>query len=135
MSWTTRLRTMPAGTRRLLIGGAVITVLAGATWAVAASRDGDGRDKRSATMAGMQGMEGMPGMDMSSGGSVRLTASQIDQVGITFGSVEERTLETKIRTVGIVNFDETRIAQVAPKFGGYFERLYVDFTGKQVRRR
>ncbi|HEU0301396.1 MAG TPA: efflux RND transporter periplasmic adaptor subunit, partial [Longimicrobium sp.] len=31
-------------------------------------------------------------------------------------------------------FDETRVAQVAPKFGGFVERLYVDFTGRAVRR-
>ncbi|NIQ54273.1 MAG: efflux RND transporter periplasmic adaptor subunit, partial [Gammaproteobacteria bacterium] len=27
----------------------------------------------------------------------------------------------------------TRLASVTPKFGGYVERLYVDFTGKPVR--
>ena len=75
----------------------------------------------------------MGGMNMSAGGSVRLTAAQIREFGITFGSAEPRTLEEGVRTVGIVNFDETRIAQVAPKFGGFAERLYVDFTGRPVR--
>ena len=80
------------------------------------------------------GMEGMAGMDMSSSGSIRLTAAQIQDFGITFGSVEERTLEDEVRTVGIVSFDETRLAQVAPRFSGFVEHLYVDFTGRAVRR-
>ena len=86
-----------------------------------------------AAMAGMEGMD-MGGMNMSGDGSVQLTANQINQFGITFGTAEERTLSNEVRTVGIVNFDETRMAQVAPKFGGFVERLYVDFTGKPVRR-
>jgi Cu(I)/Ag(I) efflux system membrane fusion protein len=36
--------------------------------------------------------------------------------------------------VGIVNFDETRLAGVTPKFAGYIERLHVNFTGQPVRR-
>jgi Cu(I)/Ag(I) efflux system membrane fusion protein len=86
---------------------------------------------------GMEGMEmggmDMGGMNMSTDGSVRLTASQIREFGITFGTAEQRLLEDEVRTVGIVNFDETRMAEVAPRFGGFIEHLYVDFTGKPVR--
>jgi multidrug efflux pump subunit AcrA (membrane-fusion protein) len=39
----------------------------------------------------------------------------------------------EIRAVGIVNFDETRLSGVTTKFGGYVERLHVDFTGRAVR--
>lgn len=87
-----------------------------------------------AGMAGMQGMGGMPRMNMSSDGSVGLTADQIRQFGITFGTVEQRPLSAEVRTAGTVTTDETRIAQVTPKFGGFVERLYVDFTGQPVRR-
>jgi multidrug efflux pump subunit AcrA (membrane-fusion protein) len=85
-------------------------------------------------MAGMHGMNGMPGMGMSSDGSVRLSADQIRQFGITFGTVEQRPLSAEVRTAGTVTADETRIAQVTPKFGGFVERLYVDFTGQPVQR-
>jgi Cu(I)/Ag(I) efflux system membrane fusion protein len=67
-------------------------------------------------------------------GAIRLTADQIRTFGVTFGTVETRPLEKTIRTVGLVSFDETRIAYVAPKIGGYVERLHVDFTGKPVGR-
>ena len=130
-----RLRAMPPRAR-WLIAASVIVVTAGVVWAVAAARDGrDSAGKpASRTVDGMPGMEGMGGMDMGGGGSVRLTPQQIAQFGVSFGGVEERMLESTVRTVGVVSFDETRMAKVAPKFGGYVERLYVDFTGKPVRR-
>jgi Cu(I)/Ag(I) efflux system membrane fusion protein len=76
----------------------------------------------------------MEGMDMSADPSVRLTADQIRQFGVTFGSVEERRLEREVRAAGAVTVAETRVADVAPRFGGFAERLYVDFTGQSVRR-
>jgi Cu(I)/Ag(I) efflux system membrane fusion protein len=42
-------------------------------------------------------------------------------------------LADQVRAVGVVAFDETRVAGVTAKFGGYVERLYVDFTGRPVR--
>jgi membrane fusion protein, copper/silver efflux system len=82
----------------------------------------------------MAGMEGMAGMSMTEGGSVRLTSAQIRQFGITFGTVELRQLTSEVRTTGVVTFNETRTAQVAPKFGGFVEQLYVNFTGQPVQR-
>lgn len=129
-AWTRR----PAGMAVALLG--VLAVAFGLVALFdddsdAKAREPDGKGK----MAGMEGMEGMDmgGMQMSMDGSVHLTASQIRQFGITFDFAEQRTLSNEVRTVGIVNFDETRLAQVAPKFGGFVERLYVDFTGKPVR--
>jgi multidrug efflux pump subunit AcrA (membrane-fusion protein) len=121
------------------VGMAVIVAsliaLIGVIFAV--TRDEEDVDTKLASpetaMAGMEGMD-MGGMNMSGDGSVQLTANQIQQFGVTFGTAEERALANEVRTVGIVNFDETRMAQVAPKFGGFVERLYVDFTGKPVRR-
>jgi Cu(I)/Ag(I) efflux system membrane fusion protein len=130
-----KLRAVTKRARWIVAAGAIVAT-AGVVWAVAAARGG--RDSvvkpASRTAGGMAGMEGMGGMDMGGGGSVRLTPHQIAQFGVSFGGVEERMLESTVRTVGVVSFDETRMAKVAPKFGGYVERLYVDFTGKPVRR-
>ena len=82
----------------------------------------------------MAGMPGMEGMDMGGDGTVTLTAAQLDQFGITFGSVEERMLEQSVRTTGIVAIDETRVVRVAPKVSGFIERVYADYTGQAVRR-
>ena len=83
---------------------------------------------------GTSNMAGMAGMNMTSGGAVTLTAGQIRQFGITFGSVEVRPLTSETRTTGVITVDETAVTQVAPKFGGFVERLYVNFTGQPVRR-
>ena len=88
----------------------------------------------SANRGGAQSMSGMAGMNMTSGGAVTLTADQIRQFGITFGSVEVRPLTSETRTTGVVTVDETAVTQVAPKFGGFVERLYVNFTGQPVQR-
>jgi multidrug efflux pump subunit AcrA (membrane-fusion protein) len=98
-----------------------------AIWAIVASRD-DGRDAKP------QAMNDMPAMDMSSDGSAQLTAAQIAQFGVTFGTVEDRMLTAAARTTGVVTLDETRMTKVAPKFAGFVERLHVNFTGQAVRR-
>lgn len=131
-AWTGRSRR----TRYLLVAVAVLALL-GVIWAVAVRDNGSdtggaARSEQSATQGGE--MAGMEGMAMSGDGTVRFTAGQIRQFGITFGTVEERTLEQTVRTVGIVTFDETRLAQVSPRVSGFVERLYVDFTGQPVRR-
>ena len=136
LTWNDRVAGLRPRTRRLIVGGIAVALVSGTVWAIAATRGQDDAPANEAagSMAGMEGMGGMAGMDMSSDGSVQLTANQISQFGITFGTVDMRTLENEVRTVGIVNFDETRMAQVAPKFGGFVERLYVDFTGQPVQR-
>lgn len=76
----------------------------------------------------------MPGMNMSSDGSVALTAQDERRFGVTFGTVQMRQISTDVRTVGAVLVNETRLAKVTPKFSGYVEQLYVNFVGQPVRR-
>jgi len=76
----------------------------------------------------------MPGMNMSTDGSVTLTAQDERRFGITYGTVQMRPLSNEVRTVGTVLVNETRLAKVTPKFSGYVERLYVNFVGQAVRR-
>lgn len=137
MIWHTRWRTwwrqLPPRTQNaILIGGSLVVVMLGG-WAIVSSGD-DSSQARSGGMAGGEGMEGMAAMNMSGDGSVVLTAGQIAEFGLTFGTVEMRMLETEVRTVGTVTFDETRVAQIAPKFGGFVERLHLAYTGQPVRR-
>lgn len=110
---------------------------------LAACRGGDGARQQhgkhadtsaASGLAAATGGMAMPGMTMSSSGTVRLTRDQIRRFGITFGEVERRTLERDTRAAGVVRVDETRLAQVSPKFAGYVEHLLVDFTGRHVRR-
>ncbi|MGH7549900.1 MAG: efflux RND transporter periplasmic adaptor subunit [Gemmatimonadota bacterium] len=112
-----------------LIGAAILTFsIVAKPWRKDPAPGAADGAQNSGSMAGMQGME------MGDEGTVRLTADQIRTFGVTFGTAEVRPLEKEIRAVGLVDFDETRMAYVAPKFGGYVERLYVDFTGQPVSR-
>jgi Cu(I)/Ag(I) efflux system membrane fusion protein len=132
MGWWTRLS---RGARRAVLVISVALLAAGTAFVlVGRGRDSSPRGQARPDSAGRPAPGGMAGMDMSAGGEVRLTPEQVRQFGVTFGSAEQRTLSDEVRTVGVVAFDESRQAQVAPKFGGYVERLYVDFTGQPVRR-
>ena len=134
LTWRDRLSGMSAGVRRLIVGGLVVALVALTVWIVAVNGSDDSDVQETDGTTGTDGMAGMEGMNMGGDGTVQLTADQLSQFGITFGTVDMRTLRNEVRTVGVVTFDETRIAQVAPKFGGFVERLHVDFTGQPVRR-
>ncbi|MEO5904322.1 MAG: efflux RND transporter periplasmic adaptor subunit [Gemmatimonadaceae bacterium] len=78
---------------------------------------------------------GMAGMDMSlRGGGVRLTASQIREFGVTFDTLKLRPFQNQVRATASIVMDETRVAQITPKFNGFVERLFVNATGQTVRR-
>lgn len=110
---------------------AIVAVVVTGTWYALHRR---GSSAAASTRATSGGMAGMAGMSMSSEGSVQLDASRIRQFGVTFGTAAVRPLTAETRTTGFVTFDETRLAQVTPRFGGYVERLYVQTTGQPVRR-
>ncbi|MDQ6634904.1 MAG: efflux RND transporter periplasmic adaptor subunit [Gemmatimonadota bacterium] len=114
---------------RLLLGIAIVVLLA--IGIVVSRRSGVTAPATGATAAA-GGMEGMAGM--STDGLVHLTASQVREFGITYGTVDQRTLTSDVRTVGTVMTDESRTASVTPKISGFVERLYVNTTGQPVRR-
>ncbi len=55
-------------------------------------------------------------------------------IGVQTGVAEERPIGRTIRTVGRVAVDETRLYKVTTKFNGYIEKLFVDYTGMEVKR-
>lgn len=66
--------------------------------------------------------------------NVKLTPSRQQLIGVQTALAETRNVSRAVRTVGRVAIDETRLHKITTKFDGYIERLYVDFTGKDVRR-
>jgi RND family efflux transporter MFP subunit len=58
----------------------------------------------------------------------------VQNMGIRVGLVTTGPLRRTIRTVGVVDFDETALADVTTKFKGWIEKLYVDATGRQVHK-
>jgi Cu(I)/Ag(I) efflux system membrane fusion protein len=78
----------------------------------------------------------MEGHDMGSmaAGEVNVSPERQQLVGIRTAVADVRPLVKKIRTVGIVTYDETRVAQVFSKVDGWVERLFVNYTGKLVQK-
>jgi membrane fusion protein, copper/silver efflux system len=92
--------------------------------------------------AAMQGMpEGasreMPkGDDGTSGtqATIHLSPQQRQMIGVTSAAVEQTPLTKTIRAVARVDFDERRLTDVTFKVGGWVQDLFVDYTGKTVRK-
>jgi membrane fusion protein, copper/silver efflux system len=67
-------------------------------------------------------------------GELVLGADRLQTIGVKTDTVERVPVASEIRAVGRVAFDETRYEDVTVKYGGYIERLYVEETGRPVRR-
>jgi len=55
-------------------------------------------------------------------------------LGIQTITLSKQKLAKTIRTVGLVQTDETRTAHVHVKFEGFIEEMYVNYTGKTVKK-
>jgi len=55
-------------------------------------------------------------------------------IGVKTTEVAVRPIEKVIRTVGRIEYDERKIATVNTKFEGWIEKLYIDYTGKYVKK-
>jgi Cu(I)/Ag(I) efflux system membrane fusion protein len=66
--------------------------------------------------------------------TVEIPLDKQQMMGLKTVPVARKSLTKTIRTVGRIEVDERRLATVTPKFEGWIEKLYVDFTGKHVKR-
>ncbi len=91
-----------------------------------------------------QHMKQMPGMDMNSmsepsdmgtaHASPVVSPLKQQMIGVQTALVETRHLSTTIRAMSRVSYNEQRIAHVNLRISGWIEDLYVDFTGKAVKK-
>jgi RND family efflux transporter MFP subunit len=58
----------------------------------------------------------------------------VQNMDLRVGAVTRGPLRRTVRTVGVVDFDETSLTDVTTKFKGWLEKLHVDATGQQVHR-
>ena len=122
----------------------VVVGAAGALLAVGYPRGAtQSAEKAAATSGGSVGSttDTMAGMDMSARGQaggedkgVYISPARQQLIGVRTATLEPRTLDATIRTVGTLAYDETRVTEVHPKVSGWVERVFVDFVGKAVRR-
>ena len=66
------------------------------------------------------------------GNVIKVSLDRVQRLGVRSEAVEERALARSVRTFASVQYDERRQAVVAPKFGGWIEKLYVNATGDVV---
>jgi Cu(I)/Ag(I) efflux system membrane fusion protein/cobalt-zinc-cadmium efflux system membrane fusion protein len=66
--------------------------------------------------------------------TIRIDPNTMQNMGVRLGRVERRPLIKDIRTVGFIEYDETKIFTVNTKFNGWIEKLYVDFVGDEVKK-
>ncbi len=66
--------------------------------------------------------------------AVTISAERRQVLGVRSEEVKKIRLDHRIRTVGRVAVDERRLRHIHTKYDGYVEHLYVDYTGKLVRR-
>ncbi len=68
------------------------------------------------------------------GAGLTLTQKQKDLIPIKTEPVGFHSLQKEIRTVGILEYNERKLAYVSPRISGWIEEVYVDFTGTKVRK-
>ncbi len=67
-------------------------------------------------------------------GTISVDPNTVQSMGVRTAQASEGGLRKRIRTVGRVAYDESRIATVNAKVGGWIEKLHVETTGEPVRR-
>ena len=64
--------------------------------------------------------------------AVMLSAEAASRIGVTYALVERGSLTAAVRTVGLVQYDETRVKTISPKIDGWVEQLFVSSIGQAV---
>jgi Cu(I)/Ag(I) efflux system membrane fusion protein len=66
--------------------------------------------------------------------TVKIPAERARKIGVATSAVEMKEMEITIRAPGRVDYQEPRLKTVNMKFGGWVEKLNVDYTGKLVQK-
>jgi membrane fusion protein, copper/silver efflux system len=88
------------------------------------------------------GMDLVPVYDEGSGqmkadlpeGAFQISPEKQQLIGVQYGEVAYKPVFKTLRTVGRLTYDETKIVRVHTKVEGWIEKVYIDFTGKEVKK-
>lgn len=67
-------------------------------------------------------------------GAVKVSPARIQTLGVKTAVAGEQMIDAAVRAVGRIEVNERNIHDVAPKFEGWIEKLYVNATGDPVRK-
>ncbi len=131
--------------RRVLLAStavlAVLLVLAVAVYAIR-SRSGQ-KPAAQADGSSQQPMAGMPtgGAPPKAGepaapsrGDVTIDPRRQQLIGVRTAPVTREPMQRTLRTVGVVRYDETSLADVNLRLEGWIRDLYVDYTGQPIQK-
>jgi RND family efflux transporter MFP subunit len=96
----------------------------------------------SAQTGASEGMSSMTGMGAgpppppagATSSAVYIPPARQQLIGVRTGLVERQQVSGSVRAVGVLAYDQTRIAEIHTKVSGWVEHLFVDYVGKPVRR-
>ena len=82
------------------------------------------------------GMDMVPVYEAPSAGSsiISIDSATTQNMNIQTRVVEKGPLRRTIRTVAVIDYDETSLADVTMRFKGWITKLYVNATGQQVHK-
>lgn len=106
----------------------------GAGFAISATTAAQPRSGGRGSVPGTPGMESGEHPIEAKGNTVYISPARQQMIGVRTAAVERRALQTTIRTVGALAYDETRVTEIHTKIAGWIERTFVDYVGRQVRR-
>jgi membrane fusion protein, copper/silver efflux system len=66
--------------------------------------------------------------------TVEIPPEKQQLIGVKITAAEIRPMTKTIRTVGIIDYDERRLSTANMKFEGWIEKLYIDYSGKYVKK-
>lgn len=80
------------------------------------------------------GMDMVPVYEGEEGGGIKIDPTTVQNIGVRYETAQRRMLSKTIRTVGKVDYDERKLYYVNAKISGWIDKLYVNYTGKFIRK-
>ena len=78
--------------------------------------------------------QGMAGMANMTPGTVVLNPATQQLIGVRYAEVRRARMERTVRTVGLLQMDDTKISRVHVKIAGWIEKVYLDYVGKLIKK-
>ena len=67
-------------------------------------------------------------------GTVKISGAKQQLINLRVVEAKEGAVGQNIRTVGVLQYDETKIAKIHTRVEGWIDRVYADYTGRFVKR-
>ena len=71
---------------------------------------------------------------LGSEGVVKIDPVTVQNMGIRTTTVRRGDFSRKIRTVAVIAYNEETLYTISPNISGWIEKLYVNYTGKMVKK-